>query len=103
MIYIMSQEGLYQYNVTLSLAFIHNCKMAYWYYELEPKSGVDLEEGTGGAHPSPEMTCGFLIQQVFSDQEPMYSAKKTLWFIGIEFKHETRLKNFSVKRRKNGS
>ena len=83
--------------------FIHNCKMAYWYCELKPKSGVDLEEGTEGAHPSPEMTCGFLIQQVFSDQEPMYSAKKTLWFIGIEFKHETRLKNFSVKRRKNGS
>ena len=82
----MSQESLYQYNVTLSFAFIHNCKMAYWYYELKPKSGVDLEEGTGGAHPSPEMTCGFLIQQVFSDQEPMYSAKKTLWFIGIEFK-----------------
>ena len=65
----MSQEGLYQYNVTLSLAFIHNCKMAYWYYELKPKSGVDLEEGTGGAHPSPEMTCGFLIQQVFRQKK----------------------------------
>ena len=29
LIYIIKQEGLYQNKVTLSLAFIHNCKMAY--------------------------------------------------------------------------
>ena len=29
-IHIINQEGLYQNKVTLSLAFIHNCKMAYW-------------------------------------------------------------------------
>ena len=37
----MNQEGLYQNKVTLSLAFIQ-CKMAYWYYELKPKSGADI-------------------------------------------------------------
>ena len=30
LIYIIKQEGLYQNKVTLSLASIHNCKMAYW-------------------------------------------------------------------------
>ena len=29
LIYIIKQEGLYQNKVTLSLASIHNCKMAY--------------------------------------------------------------------------
>ena len=29
LIYIIKQEGLYQSKVTLSLASIHNCKMAY--------------------------------------------------------------------------
>ena len=27
---MIKQEGLYQSKVTLSLASIHNCKMAYW-------------------------------------------------------------------------
>ena len=31
--------------------------------------------------PPPEMTCGFLIQLVFS--------KKTMWFIGVEVEQET--------------
>ena len=44
----MSQEGLYQNKVTLRLAFIHNCKMAYWYYELKPKSRADLGGGYWG-------------------------------------------------------
>ena len=30
LIYIIKQEGLYQDKVTLSLASIHNCKMAYF-------------------------------------------------------------------------
>ena len=30
LIYIIKQEGLYQSKVTLSLAFIHNCEMAYY-------------------------------------------------------------------------
>ena len=29
LIYMIKQEGLYQNKVTLSLASIHNCKMAY--------------------------------------------------------------------------
>ena len=29
-----SKEGLYQNKVTLTLASIHNCKMAYWCYIL---------------------------------------------------------------------
>ena len=29
LIYIIKQEGLYQNKVTLSLASVHNCKMAY--------------------------------------------------------------------------
>ena len=29
LIYIIKQEGLYQNKVTLTLASIHNCKMAY--------------------------------------------------------------------------
>ena len=29
LIYIIKQEGLYQNKLTLSLASIHNCKMAY--------------------------------------------------------------------------
>ena len=32
--------------------------------------------------PSPEMTCGFLIQLVFCPK------KKTMWFIGVELKQE---------------
>ena len=88
---------MYQNKLTLSLAFIRNFKMAYWYYELKPKSEADLGRGgKGGAHPSSEMTCGFLIQQVFCN-------KKAMWFIGVELKHKTRLKNFSVKHRENGS
>ena len=30
LIYIIKQEGLYQNKVTLTLASIHNCKMAYY-------------------------------------------------------------------------
>ena len=48
--------------------------------------------GAGDAHLPPEMTCGFLIQLVFYQ-------KTTLWFIGVEVKHEKRLKSY-VKRRK---
>ena len=33
--------------------------------------------------PSPEMTCGFLIQLVFCKN------KKTMWFIGVEVEQET--------------
>ena len=29
LIYIIKQKGLYQNKVTSSLAYIHNCKMAY--------------------------------------------------------------------------
>ena len=32
--------------------------------------------------PSPEMTCGFLIQLVFCE-------KKTMWFTGVEVEQET--------------
>ena len=32
--------------------------------------------------PSPEMTCGFLIQLAFCK-------KKTMWFIGVEVEQET--------------
>ena len=32
--------------------------------------------------PSPEMTCGFLIQLVFCQ-------KKNMWFIGVEVEQET--------------
>ena len=39
-------------------------------------------EGAGGAHPPPEMTCGFLIQLLFCK-------KKTIWFIGVEVEQET--------------
>ena len=35
-----------------------------------------------GVRTPPEMTCGFLIQR--------YSAKKTMWFIGVEVEQETR-------------
>ena len=34
-----------------------------------------------GVRPPPEMTCGFLIQQVFCK-------KKTKWFIGVEVEQE---------------
>ena len=50
--------------------------------------GWILGEGAGGAHPTPrEMTCAFLIQLAF------FEKKKSLWFIGVEVKHETSLKN----------
>ena len=32
LIYIIKQEGLYRNKVTLTLASIHNCKMAYFWY-----------------------------------------------------------------------
>ena len=34
--------------------------------------------------PPPEMTCGFLIQPVFSEKK-----KKTMWLIGAEVEKET--------------
>ena len=37
LIYIIKQEGLYQNKVTLSLASIHNSKMAYWQIWLKSK------------------------------------------------------------------
>ena len=40
--------------------------------------GADLEGGCRECAPSPEMTCGFLIQLVFCKK------KKTMWFIGVE-------------------
>ena len=46
-------------------------------------SGADLGGGCRGCAPSPEMTCGFLIQLVFCKK------KKTLWFIGVEVEQET--------------
>ena len=39
-------------------------------------------EGAGVRTPSPEMTCGFLIQLVFCK-------KKTMLFIGVEVEQET--------------
>ena len=47
-------------------------------------TGADLGGGCrGGAPPpSPEMSCGFLIQLVFCKQE-------TMWFIGVEVEQET--------------
>ena len=47
-----------------------------------PLSGADLGGGCRGCAPSPEMTCGFLIQLVFCK-------KKTMWFIGVEVEQET--------------
>ena len=44
--------------------------------------GADLGGGCRGCAPSPEMTCGFLIQLVFCK-------KKTMWFIGVEVEQET--------------
>ena len=38
LIYIIKQEGLYQNKVTLSLASIHNCKMAYSWRKYKGKS-----------------------------------------------------------------
>ena len=48
------------------------------------KVGADLGGGCRGCAtpPSPEMTCGFLIQLVFCE-------KKTMWFIGVEVEQET--------------
>ena len=46
-------------------------------------SGADLGGGCRGCAPfPPEMTCGFLIQLVFSKK------KKTMWFIGVEVEQE---------------
>ena len=47
-------------------------------------TGADLGGGCRGCAPPPppEMTCGFLIQQVFCK-------KKTMWFIGVEVEQET--------------
>ena len=50
---------------------------------LDSFPGADLGGGCRGAHPpSPEMTCGFLIQLVFYE-------KKTMWFTGVEVEQET--------------
>ena len=42
-------------------------------------------EGAGGAHPPPEMTCGFLIQLVFCEEK-----KKTMWFNLLVLKQSKR-------------
>ena len=47
-----------------------------------PKAGTDLGGGCRGCAPSPEITCGFLIQLVFCK-------KKTMWLIGAEVEQET--------------
>ena len=47
-----------------------------------PKAGTDLRGGCRGCAPSPEITCGFLIQLVFCK-------KKTMWLIGVEVEQET--------------
>ena len=48
-----------------------------------PESGADLGGRVQGVRPPPpEMTCGFLIQLVFSE-------KKKMWFIGAEVEQET--------------
>ena len=48
------------------------------------RAGADLGGGCRGCAPppSPEMTCGFLIQLVFCK-------KKAMWFIGVEVEQET--------------
>ena len=46
------------------------------------KTGADLGGECRGCAPSPEMTCGFLIQLVFCK-------KKTMWFNGVEVEQET--------------
>ena len=59
-------------------------------HNLEPPS-VDLAGGCRGCDPHPlppKMNCGFLIKLLFCQKK-----KETLWFIGFEVKHETRLKN----------
>ena len=50
----------------------------------ETSSGADLGGGCRGCAPSPEITCGFLIQLVFCKKK-----KKTIWFIGVEVEQET--------------
>ena len=45
-------------------------------------------EGAGGAPPPPEMTCGFLIQQVFCKKNKQTN-KQTMWLIGVEIEQET--------------
>ena len=59
LIYIINQEGLYQNEVTLSLAFMHSCKMVYWYYELKPKSGAALGGRVLGVRK--KKLCGLLV------------------------------------------
>ena len=51
--------------------------------KVPERTGADLGGGCRGCAPSPEMTCGFLIQWVFCKK------KKTMWFIGVEVEHET--------------
>ena len=49
---------------------------------IQLASGADLGGGCRGCAPSPEITCGFLIQLVFCK-------KKMMWFIGVEVEQET--------------
>ena len=44
---------------------------------------ADLGGGCRGCAPSPDMTCGFLIQLLFCKKQ------KTMWFIGVEVEQET--------------
>ena len=38
LIYMIKQEGLYQSKVTLSVASIHNCKMAYYAFDHKSRA-----------------------------------------------------------------
>ena len=50
------------------------CTTLHW---VEYSSEADLGGGCRGAHPSPEMIYGFLIQLVF--------CKKEVWFTGVSY------------------
>ena len=68
---VVNQVKKYNFNLKLQIRFAR-------------RTGADLGEGCRGcAPPSPEMTCGFLIQMVFCKK------KKTMWFIAVEVEQET--------------
>ena len=51
------------------------------------KAWADLGGVQGVRTSPPEMTCGFLIQQVFCKKKQ--TNKQTMWFIGVEIEQET--------------
>ena len=77
--------ALHIFNACVT-CLIHHPKTLYrgsnvWVHGMP--SGADLGGGCRGCTPpSPEMSCGFLIQLVFCKQ-------KTMWFIGVEVEQET--------------